>query len=312
MGKASRAKADINRRERIAAQRAAQRRREQGQRLLMAGGAILAVVIIVVGFVIWKTTSSSNGSNVAGGASNGPTGAALTSVVNDVTGVPASTLDAVGGGGSNLSGAIQKISGGTPLTSNGKPEVFYDGAEYCPYCAANRWGMVVALSRFGTFSGLKTIHSSTIDTPSNIPTFTFYGSTYTSNYISFAAVEETTNIPNSAQNGYTPLQTPTSDQQALLKKYDYPPYVSAQNQGAIPFVDFGNQYLQSGDLPMLTPTALQGNWTKIAGDLKTPSTANAKAVDAAANFMTAAICKLTNNQPATACTSTVQALESQL
>jgi hypothetical protein len=63
---------------------------------------------------------------------------------------------------------------------------------------------------------------------------------------------------------------------------------------------------------MLTPSVLQGNWSKIASDLNNPSTANAKAVDGAANFMTAAICKLTNNQPATACTSTVQALESQL
>ncbi len=35
--------------------------------------------------------------------------------------------------------------------------------------------MIVALSRFGTFSGLSTIHSSTTDTPSNIPTFTFHG-----------------------------------------------------------------------------------------------------------------------------------------
>jgi Domain of unknown function (DUF929) len=305
MGKASRAKTDINRRERIAAQQAAQRRRERNQRLMMAGGAIVAVVIIVIGFVIWNANRS------AGSSANGPTGAALTSVVNDVTNVPASTLDSVGAGGSSLSSAIQKVSG-TALTENGKPEVFFDGAEYCPYCAANRWGMVVALSRFGTFSGLKTIHSSSIDTPANVPTFSFYGSTYTSKYISFTGVEETTNVPNAAGTGYNPLQTPTAAEQALIKKYDYPPYVSASNEGAIPFVDFGNQYIQSGDLPMLTPTSLQGDWTKIATDLKTPTTANAKAVDGAANFMTAAICKLTNNQPATACTSTVQALESQL
>jgi hypothetical protein len=63
---------------------------------------------------------------------------------------------------------------------------------------------------------------------------------------------------------------------------------------------------------MLGPTNLTGNWAKIAADLKTPSTANAKAVDGAANFMTAAICKLTNDQPAAACTSAVKALESQL
>jgi Domain of unknown function (DUF929) len=309
MGKASRAKTDINRSARIAAQRAAQRRREQQQRLLMAGGAILAVVAIVIGFVIWKANNSGN--NVAG-ASNGPTGAALTSVVNDAVNVPASTLDSVGAGGSSLQGAIKKISGAPPLTSGGKPQVFFEGAEYCPYCAANRWGMVVALSRFGTFTGLKTVHSSTTDTPSNIPTFTFHGSTYTSTYIAFTGVETLTNIPTTAAPYYTTLDTPTAAQQALVAKYDAPPYTSSQNAGAIPFVDFGNQYIQSGDLPMLTPQALQGDWSKIAADLKTPSTANAKAVDGAANFMTAAICKLTNNQPSTACTSTIQGLESQL
>ena len=40
------------------------------------------------------------------------------------------------------------------LTADGKPEVLYVGAEYCPFCAAERWPVVVALSRFGTWSGL--------------------------------------------------------------------------------------------------------------------------------------------------------------
>jgi hypothetical protein len=301
MGKASRTKTDIHRRERVAAQRVAERRREQRNRLLIAGGAILAVVVIVVVFVVVKA-GGGNGSNVAGGASNGPTGAALASVVKDVTAVPASTLDQVGAGGSSLAGAIKPISGDA-LTANGKPQIFYDGAEYCPYCAAARWGMVVALSRFGTFSGLKTVHSSTTDNPSNIPTWTFAGSTYTSKYITFTPVEETTNVPDGA-GGYTKLQTPTKDQQALMQKYN--------TQGSIPFIDFGNKYVQVGDLSMLGPSNLSGDWTKIATDLKNPSTGNAKAVLAAANFTTAAICKLTNNQPATACTPAVQALESQL
>ena len=33
---------------------------------------------------------------------------------------------------------------------SGSPELFYYGAEYCPYCAAERWSVVIALSRFGT------------------------------------------------------------------------------------------------------------------------------------------------------------------
>jgi Domain of unknown function (DUF929) len=40
------------------------------------------------------------------------------------------------------------------LTASGKPEVLYTGAGFCPYCAAVRWPLIVALSRFGTFSGL--------------------------------------------------------------------------------------------------------------------------------------------------------------
>jgi hypothetical protein len=300
MGKASRTKSDYNRRDRIAAQRAVQRRREQRQRLLIAGGSILAVVVIVVGFVVWK--SSSGGSGTAN-TSNGPTGTTLATVTREVTTVPSSTLDQVGAGGSSLQGGIKSISG-TALTSNGKPEVFFYGAEYCPFCAANRWGLIVALSRFGTFSGLKTISSSATDNPASVPTYTFFGSSYTSKYVSFVSIETVGNKADSSGN-YPTLQTATSAQQAIVTKYD-------GSQGSIPFVDFGNKYMQSGDLAMLQPSNLSGNWETIASDLSKPSTGNAKAVDGAANFMTAAICKLTNNQPATACTSTVQALESQL
>ena len=44
---------------------------------------------------------------------------------------------------------------GSPLSSGGKPEVLYVGTEFCPYCAAESWSLIVALSRFGQFSGLQ-------------------------------------------------------------------------------------------------------------------------------------------------------------
>src|SRR6516165_2722182 len=88
MGKASRTKVDSSRRERIAAQRAAERRAEQRRRILIASRAIIAVVAIVVVFIVVKTNSKPPASNTA---SNGPTGAALASVVSDVTSVPTST-----------------------------------------------------------------------------------------------------------------------------------------------------------------------------------------------------------------------------
>src|SRR5690348_13724328 len=298
MGKASRTKVDSSRREKIAAQRAAARRAEQRRRILIAGGAIVVVVAVVLTFVIIKLNGKPATST---SASNGPTGAALASVVGKVTSVPASTLDAVADGGGAVTAKPVKISGG-PLTAAGKPDMLYIGAEYCPFCAAERWPMIVALSRFGTFKGLSTVHSASVNGAgskepySNTPTFTFYKSSYTSQYLTFTAVETNTNIPDKVSGFYTTLQKPTAAQQALLNKYDAPPYVPSADQGAIPFIDFGNQYLIAG--ASYSPQALAGlSWSTIASDLSNPSSAVAKGINGTANYMTAAICKMTGDQP---------------
>ena len=100
------------------------------------------------------------------------------------------------------------------------------GAEYCPYCAAARWAMIVALSRFGTFSGLATVHSAAAngagqaEPDPNTPTWTFVHATYTSKYLTFTPVELQTNIPDRSNGTYTNLQTPTSAQEALINKYE--------------------------------------------------------------------------------------------
>jgi Domain of unknown function (DUF929) len=306
MGKASRAKRDGTRQQRIAAQQAAARRAEIRNRVLIFSGIAVVVIAVVLSFVVVKMNAKSPA--VASGVSNGPTGTALASVVTDTTSVPASTLDTVGAG-SGVTGVPTKITGGTPLTSGGKPEVLYMGAEYCPFCAGERWALVVALSRFGSFSGLSTVHSSSTDQFPNTPTWTFIKSHYTSTYLTFSAVETQSNIPTSG-GSYTTLQTPTSAQQALLTKYDAPPYVSSANAGAIPFVDFGNKYMLSG--ASYSPQVLQGkSWSQIASALKDPASPIAKAVDGTANYLTATICKLTGNQPASACTPVVKQLEAK-
>src|SRR5215831_774263 len=314
MGKASRTKVDASRKEKIAAQRAAQRRAEQRRRILIASGSIIAVIAVVVAFIVIKANTKPS----SGNSSNGPTGAALSSVVSKVTSVPASTLDTVGDGGGQVTAKPKAVTGGTPLTANGKPEMLYMGAEYCPFCAAERWSMIVALSRFGTFSGLSTVHSASVNGAGtaepypNTPTFTFHGSTYTSKYLTFTPVEEQTNIPDKSTGGYTALETPTKDQQALLTKYDVPPYVPSGSQGAIPFIYFGGKYIIAG--ASYSPQVLAGlSWSKIASEVKNnPNGDVAKAIVGTANYMTAAICKMTGNQPASACTSTIQSLESSL
>jgi len=168
--------------------------------------------------------------------------------------------------------------------------------------------MIIALSRFGTFSGLTTIHSSSTDAYANTPSWTFYGSKYTSKYISFVSVEETRNyrIGNSASTSvnYVTLQTPTAAEQALATKY---------GTGYIPFIDVGNAYVEVGNLNPYGPQDLQGkSWSAIAAALSNPSSTIAQGALGSANYLTAAMCKLTSNQPATACTPAIQTLETQL
>ena len=89
--------------------------------------------------------------------------------------------------------------------------MLYIGAEFCPICATQRWPMTVALSHFGTFSNLQQTHSAVSD--GNIPTLSYYGSTFTSPYLTFTPVETTTNQPSG--NYYQTLETPTAAQNAL-------------------------------------------------------------------------------------------------
>jgi hypothetical protein len=312
MGRASSAKQDPSRREKIAGQRAAAQRQQTRNRLLIAGGAIIAVAAVVIAFVVIKANTPTSTSS--SGSSNGPTGTALANLVKVSTSVPESTLTQVGAG--SVSSKPMSITG-SELKPDGKPEMLYMGAEYCPYCAAERWGMVVALSRFGTFSGLATVHSGikngsgTTEPYPGTPTWTFVNSKFRSDYVTFTPVEMNSNIPDSSTGGYTTLQAPTAAQQALLTKYDAPPYVSSSNSGAIPFVDFGNKYLIVG--ASYDPGVLTGlTWSQIATDLHDPSSKVAKAVNGTANYMTAALCKLTGDTPASACTATIKKLQGEI
>ena len=274
-----------------------------------------------------SASTTATTTTIAPTASNGPTGTALTAVTKQVTGIPASVTDKVAAGGVNsgifiaatTSSAIQSAASelgsyyatvnGTALTSNGKPELLFLGGEYCPYCAAERWAMVNALSRFGTFTGLTTTHSSTSDVYPNTPTFTFSKAKYTSNYLTFTSVEEYANYrQGNSSNSNTPyvtLQTATTAESALEAAYD--------PTGAIPFLDFGNKYVEVGNLSPLSPSMLAGKtWTQVAAAMNDPSSSLGKALVGNANFITAGICKLTNNQPASACTPVIQQLEANL
>jgi hypothetical protein len=269
---------------------AAKAKARNRRRMLAVGGPILAVIVIVAALVTVKATTGSS-------AKSGPTAtAAAGGVIADVTTVPAAAFDTVGVG--TVKAYPKAVTGATALSAAGLPRVLYVGAEYCPYCATQRWAVVAALSRFGTFTNLGQTTSSPSDVYPSTATLTFHGSSYTSPTISFTGVETESNTLVNGQ--YAALDTPTAADQALVTKYDGAPYTSSA--GSIPFLDLGTKSSSVG--ASYDPQLLQGKTAaQVAAALADPTSAIAKGVDGTANVITAAICAITDNAPAAVCTS---------
>ncbi|HWF22678.1 MAG TPA: DUF929 family protein [Acidimicrobiales bacterium] len=266
---------------------------------VMAWGAVAVVIVVVVVLVVIKVTSGSPSTNAA----FTPVTAAPASVVSKVVNIPDSVYNQVG-----VTSSVQ-VSPPIPLSNqpilmlDGKPGMLYVGAEYCPYCAAERWALISSLSRFGTFSNLKVTASSHTDVYPNTNTFSFEGSTYTSQYLTFQAVEQVSNIPNN-QGYYKPLDQITKAQQAILNKYEQPPLdPNAQTgQFGYPFVDIGNQVIVPG--PSYSSGILAGlSHAEIANGLSDASNPVTQAIVATSNYISAGICATTKNQPASVCQS---------
>jgi thiol-disulfide isomerase/thioredoxin len=291
MGKAERNRARTAR-ERIAAQQAAAARADQRRRILIVSGSVGLVLVIVVALLIFKDLVKPG---KQGGSANIPA-----AVAHQITHVPVSTLASVGTGSLSASNLPIKPISGKALTSAGKPEMLYIGAEYCPFCAATRWSMAVALSRFGTFGPMRGIYSSSVDVYPNTPTLTFYKQRYSSPYLTFTPVE---NLDVHKKL----LQVVTKPQNNLWVTYG-----TAQGSHGYPFIDFGNKVAIYG--PLYIPQVLHGlTWAQVAGKLKNPSDPVAQAVDGEANYITASICKMTGNKPGSVCTAApITALEGKL
>ena len=244
------------------------------------GAAVL--VIVAVAALLWYNWSSSSGNSSLIKYDNVQVSstdmANLESIASNMT-----LADQIG------TGAIATYPArihGKNLTINGKPAVLYIGADYCPYCAAGRWGLAIALMRFGSISGLDYMTSSASDVYPSTPTFTFANTTYQSSYISFAAVETLTNT-------YQPLQTPAAWQTAAESTYD---------TGGIPFIDFGNRSVQSG--ANFQPGLLDNhNWQYIISQISNPSTTLSQSVIGSADVFTAQICNIDNFTPASVCSA---------
>lgn len=255
----------------------ARRRRREARNLSplwFIGGLILCVVIVVGVFIYIADHQSATGAV-------GPTDP---QVLNEVTHIKPDVFAKVNTGAA--SNTLQTTGSSQQLTGQGgKPEIFYYGSEFCPYCGALRWPLVVALSRFGTFSKLPESLSGSQDVDPNTPTFTFVGSQYTSSYVDFVPVE-------AESRDYKPLQTPVPHEAQIIKQY---------NVTGFPFLDIANQYLMSS--PAYDPSLLQGLSQKnVASRLSDTSDSLTQNIVGGANYLTAAICSVTNNKPANVCT----------
>jgi len=252
----------------------------------MAIGGVVGLIVVIAALVIAKL--------VQGNSSPAPavqSGLAPAAVLNDIATIPTAAFDQVGYVSPNNGVAPPSKLGGTPVQVGGKPLVAYVGADYCPYCATERWPLVAALERFGSFSKIGATHSATNDAFPNTATFSFHPSAYSSPYITLTTTELYGNRP--VNGSYPPLEAPSQIERTLLGKFD--------PKGTIPFIYLGRYGINGAtwNAQLLAGQTM----AQIARSARDPSTEIGHSVIGAANLISAAICDQTGGKPASVCSS---------
>jgi hypothetical protein len=179
-------------------------------------------------------------------------------------------------GSSAQLGGFHQVST-TSWLDRGKPVVLFVGAQYCPFCAAERWALVLALSRFGQWSNLAPMHSTKgVSGFPSLPTYDLLHASYRSALIALQEREV-------ADFAGHPLQSLTAQQSKAVDAYD--------PHGGIPFVLIGGRYAQisSG----YSPGLLVGLSFARAHALvyAQPHSALSRAVTGEANIISALLCR---------------------
>ena len=169
---------------------------------------------------------------------------------------------------------VRAVHNQPPLTAGGKPEVLLVGPDSCAACELESWGIVAALSQFGTFANLHLSQSTTTRRPV-VRGLTFVGGSYGSPFVAFAIAKPSSNAP-------------------------------------LPSVDVANKFADVG--APASPSVAGGRfWTQLAGSLSRPKTAAGQAIDGTAELLTAEICEATAGVPAEVCgTAAVQGYQKRL
>jgi len=265
-------------------------------RRYLALGLIIVAIVLLGALVIVRDNAGPGSSSTVETFSPAPS-----SLVATLAAVPASVYDAVGvsspvipvtplhGAGGTTPAWLATVNGGPPL-----PVVFFYGAEFAPYAAAERWPLILALSRFGTFNQLGLMQSSPTTAFSNLSTFTFWKVSYTSRYVILESVERYSGL-NPTGAGYLGLERPDARQSAAIAAY-------GTSATTFPLIDAANRYVLDG--ASFSPAVLDGvSQDQIAGDLTSPTAPLTQAVVSAANEITAAICAVDGDKPGRVCQS---------
>ncbi|HLW45660.1 MAG TPA: DUF929 family protein [Acidimicrobiales bacterium] len=264
---------------------------------LLTWGTVALVLLVVMVLVVIKVTGTPAPSTPSAVVTPTP---ASPAVVKAVTQIPASVYATVGIKSSVAAITPPAVLHGQPrLDSGGKPELVFVGNEFCPYCAAERWALVAALSRFGTFGNtLYATESGGNEAFPNTPTFTFNGMRYRSKYLSATLVEHYGDQKNAAGTAYAVLERLTPGIKALIAKYGR--QTPGAPGGVFPFIDVANQAVVTGG--EFSPSILQQlTVDQIASGLSDTKDPATQAIVASANYLSAAICQADGETPIRVC-----------
>ena len=115
--------------------------------------------------------------------------------------------------------------------------------------------------------------------------------------VRYQSTELTLRTTELADNAGRPLQPQTALDTRLIDTYDVPPYVnSADQSGAVPFLDIANKYVLAG--AQYNPQVLAGlSAAQIASQLTNPSSQVARAIDGSAQVIITAIDQVLHGKP---------------
>jgi len=161
------------------------------------------------------------------------------------------------------------------IRRGGKIFVFFVGAEFCPYCAAERWAIVRSLQKFGQWDGLKQTISAARDQPFlNLPTYDFTKATYNSPHIEFVAREI-------KDREFKPLQKLLKTEEKIVRKHN--------SKKEIPFLLIGGRFMQVGS--GFPPKIFIGHtFRQTETELKKVESEIRKTIDEEANVISALLC----------------------